>query len=200
MADKNESTEQEGTGLSQSFVFDSKVKSDTFKTYEELSTEVGSKNAYIISCSYCKSKILKPLKASLVDKEVRSSVQCSDARVGQSTHAPAHQYECCVMFIRDTPTCGVSCLPRLSPILQYFVPDITAKGTKPDETEGKTIRYHWLVSEMMEFENIGFSKTVDGNVRFLACADCEIGPIGWHKVTDRHEFYITAEKVKYSES
>ena len=31
---------------------------------------------------------------------------------------------------------------------------------------------------MFDFDNVGFSKTVD-DCKFLTCADCEIGPIGY---------------------
>ncbi|KAI9105317.1 Mss4-like protein [Phlyctochytrium arcticum] len=41
--------------------------------------------------------------------------------------------------------------------------------------------YLWQVTDMMHFENIGFSKPVP-NVpfRYLSCAECDIGPIGYH--------------------
>ena len=51
----------------------------------------------------------------------------------------------------------------------------------------------------MQFENIGFTKTVNRSVRYLACADCEMGPIGWHDVSIPNEFYVTASRVNYSE-
>ncbi|PAA69172.1 hypothetical protein BOX15_Mlig007202g1, partial [Macrostomum lignano] len=35
----------------------------------------------------------------------------------------------------------------------------------------------WCVLDMMQFENIGFTNTVDG-LRYLICADCEKGPVG----------------------
>lgn len=51
----------------------------------------------------------------------------------------------------------------------------------------------WLVTSPLTFENIGFTKGVVSNstqsiaslpegasVRYLACADCDCGPLGWH--------------------
>ncbi|KAG5460379.1 MAG: Mss4-like protein [Olpidium bornovanus] len=50
----------------------------------------------------------------------------------------------------------------------------------------------WMVENMLAFENVGFSKPVPAEpgaeggappspvVRFLACADCDHGPIGYH--------------------
>lgn len=51
----------------------------------------------------------------------------------------------------------------------------------------------WLVTSPLTFENIGFTKGVLSNssqaiaslpegasIRYLACADCDCGPLGWH--------------------
>ena len=59
----------------------------------------------------------------------------------------------------------------------------------------------WLVTSPLTFENIGFTKgllsnsapSIDGSekkafsslphgasIRYLACADCDCGPLGWH--------------------
>lgn len=58
----------------------------------------------------------------------------------------------------------------------------------------------WLVASPLTFENIGFTKGVVSNtassteastrtipslpegasIRYLACADCDCGPLGWH--------------------
>lgn len=55
----------------------------------------------------------------------------------------------------------------------------------------------WLVTSPMAFENVGFTKGVlsngkdesekaisslpeGANIRYLACADCDCGPLGWH--------------------
>jgi hypothetical protein len=50
---------------------------------------------------------------------------------------------------------------------------------------------------MFQFENVGFSKTV-GNYKYLVCADCEIGPIGWHCI-DSKESYVADQRVKHME-
>ena len=33
---------------------------------------------------------------------------------------------------------------------------------------------------MFDFDNVGFSRTVEDGVKYLVCADCEMGPIGYH--------------------
>lgn len=85
-------------------------------------------------------------------------------------------------------------LPR-----QYFIPNPTAKGDQSgEEPEGETLSKHWLVRDIMDFENIGFTN-VRGTIRYLACADCEVGPIGWHDITNKKEVYLTAARVQYSD-
>jgi hypothetical protein len=44
--------------------------------------------------------------------------------------------------------------------------------------------FFYLLKDMFSFENIGFSKNVDGatafngDLKYLCCADCELGPLG----------------------
>lgn len=89
----------------------------------------------------------------------------------------------------------VSCLPHL-PLLDHahadhhvheqFL-DPIAKPTPcppdfppPDDPSTSDIPY-WSVQppSAMTFENIGFSKSL-GSIKFLTCADCDCGPLGWH--------------------
>lgn len=48
---------------------------------------------------------------------------------------------------------------------------------------------------MYEFDNLGFSHTV-GNLKYLTCADCEIGPIGWHSLETK-KTYVALSRVKH---
>ena len=61
--------------------------------------------------------------------------------------------------------------------------------------DGETLYDHWLVSDMYTFENVGFSNTV-GTLKYLICADCEIGPIGWHDIAVKNEFYVSFAQIK----
>ncbi|NXB38651.1 MSS4 factor, partial [Eulacestoma nigropectus] len=61
---------------------------------------------------------------------------------------------------------------------------------------GDVLREHWLVRDMFSFENVGFTRDV-GNVKFLVCADCEAGPIGWHCLDDKDSFYVALERVAH---
>lgn len=81
---------------------------------------------------------------------------------------------------------------------QLFLPSMKKKtallaSSSPD---GDVLQDHWLVDDMFSFENIGFTKDV-GNVKFLICADCEIGPIGWHCLDDKKSFYIALDRVSH---
>jgi hypothetical protein len=48
---------------------------------------------------------------------------------------------------------------------------------------------------MFDFDNLGFSKTV-GDIKYLICADCEIGPIGWHSIESKKS-YVAISRVKH---
>ena len=50
---------------------------------------------------------------------------------------------------------------------------------------------------MFHFENVGYSHT-QGTVKFLCCADCEIGPLGL-QFLDRTppSSYVAASRVRY---
>ena len=59
------------------------------------------------------------------------------------------------------------------------------------------INNYWLVIDMMTFDNVGFLKTVDG-LKYLICADCEVGPIGYQNVVeDMKRLYVAPNRVKY---
>ena len=52
----------------------------------------------------------------------------------------------------------------------------------------------YKVKDMMEFENIGFSNEKDG-IKYLICADCEIGPLGWFDPKFPGEYCIAQDRV-----
>ncbi|XP_055546478.1 guanine nucleotide exchange factor MSS4 homolog [Wyeomyia smithii] len=56
----------------------------------------------------------------------------------------------------------------------------------------------WEVLDMYTFENICFSKTVD-NVKYLICADCEIGPVGYQDLQLKR-CYIALQRVKHEDT
>lgn len=48
---------------------------------------------------------------------------------------------------------------------------------------------------MYTFQNVGFSKNVGAN-KFLICADCDMGPIGWFDSSSK-ECYVALSRVKH---
>jgi len=60
----------------------------------------------------------------------------------------------------------------------------------------------WLITPSpMQFENIGFSKTIPrpdeaGELKLLSCSECNLGPIGWHYVGTT-DFWLVCSRVWY---
>ncbi|EDX04213.1 guanine nucleotide exchange factor MSS4 homolog [Drosophila simulans] len=67
-----------------------------------------------------------------------------------------------------------------------------------DSLNSEPLKDFWLVKDMMTFENIGFSNTVDGR-KFLVCADCERGPVGYHDLSTRH-CYLALKRVVHKDN
>ena len=53
----------------------------------------------------------------------------------------------------------------------------------------------YRVEDMFDFDNVGFSKTVD-NMKYLICADCEAGPIGYHDLNTK-KCYVAISRIKH---
>lgn len=73
------------------------------------------------------------------------------------------------------------------------------KQTKTDpnsEPETENLSRFWIVNDMYTFENVGFSHTV-GNNKYLTCADCEAGPIGYHDISSKVS-YVSFSRVEYT--
>lgn len=72
------------------------------------------------------------------------------------------------------------------------------KSKPPQEHETELLKDYWLVDDMFTFENIGFSNSVQ-NTKYLICADCEMGPVGYHDVTTR-KCFVALKRVKHNDS
>jgi len=61
----------------------------------------------------------------------------------------------------------------------------------------ETMKQFYVVNDMYDFDNIGFTKAVDNNtIKYLICADCEVGPLGWHCISSKKNFVALA-RVKH---
>ena len=72
------------------------------------------------------------------------------------------------------------------------------KSDEQKPEDGETYKHHWLVDNMYKFENIGFSNTV-GTIKYLICADCEVGPVGYQDLRDKSSIYLAIDRVKHFE-
>ena len=67
---------------------------------------------------------------------------------------------------------------------------------KAREGEVEQVSEFWSVTDMMQFENVGFSKDTADGKKFLICADCEVGPLGFHDTTKADKvYYIAASRT-----
>ena len=74
---------------------------------------------------------------------------------------------------------------------QFLLPVI---GSNISQQLDENMDEFWIIDDMFKFENIGFSKPVK-QIKYLICADCEIGPLGWHNIHENNLFYLACKRV-----
>lgn len=94
--------------------------------------------------------------------------------------------------------CGSIILQPKSAVWKEVKDGIFLPAMKQSDGDGTTGYTFWTVSDMFSFENVGFCNTIN-DIKYLACADCEIGPIGAHKLSDKKMFYVSPLRVKLSD-
>ncbi|RTG82567.1 guanine nucleotide exchange factor, partial [Schistosoma bovis] len=54
----------------------------------------------------------------------------------------------------------------------------------------------WCVNDMYAFENVGFTNSVS-TFRYLTCADCDLGPLGFHDTQEgpTNAYYIALTRT-----
>ena len=104
----------------------------------------------------------------------------------------------CDSFILQENSCSFKRIqdPILLPSMRSKR-DLTADA-KNNETQVQNDKLNrfWCVNEMYTFENVGFTNSVE-NIKYLICADCEIGPIGLQYLDNPNEFLVSLERVKH---
>ncbi|KAJ3364177.1 hypothetical protein GGF32_002557 [Allomyces javanicus] len=78
-------------------------------------------------------------------------------------------------------------------------PDLAAlPGINVGAADAADARY-FAVPSMMHFENVGFSKTVGDGVKYLCCADCDLGPLGFMRTAPGHKptCYLKVARLRY---
>lgn len=79
---------------------------------------------------------------------------------------------------------------------QFSLPMMHQKSKEQNtEIETEIVNDYWIVNDMFTFDNIGVTHKVD-NTKYLACADCEMGPVGYHDITTQL-CYIALSRVKH---
>ncbi len=73
------------------------------------------------------------------------------------------------------------------------IPCMSAKGA--GDVDRETCEEFWAVSNMFAFENVGYTNAVDG-VKYLTCADCEVGPLGYEDSESKIS-YVALCRVKH---
>ncbi|CCJ30304.1 unnamed protein product [Pneumocystis jirovecii] len=97
------------------------------------------------------------------------------------------------------PKCKSVILLKDMGVLVYRKNKISYKNDNVSSSD--TMSTFWTVSSPFVFENLGFSKNIEGNIKFLACADCDRGPLGYYDPNvlnnGEEEYLLATDKVAY---
>ncbi|KRT80976.1 hypothetical protein AMK59_5037 [Oryctes borbonicus] len=94
--------------------------------------------------------------------------------------------------------CTSVILTPLSASISYFEFDLPLMSQKKNDgnIETETVSTFWIVNDMFTFQNVGFSHTIEDK-KYLTCADCEAGPIGYHDLSQKKS-YVALSRVIHS--
>ncbi|KAG0238347.1 hypothetical protein BGW42_005580 [Actinomortierella wolfii] len=79
-------------------------------------------------------------------------------------------------------------------------PEIQEQSSGNEEDTADAMLSFWVVRDMMDFDNVGFTKTLPSGIKLLACADCDTGPLGYHDTNaapENKEYLIAFNRVRY---
>jgi guanine nucleotide exchange factor len=72
----------------------------------------------------------------------------------------------------------------------------SASESGDTQIQNDKLKSFWCINDMLTFENIGFTNSVN-NIKYLICADCEIGPVGLQYLDNPNEFLVSIDRVKH---
>ncbi|KAJ1663396.1 hypothetical protein IW140_001867 [Coemansia sp. RSA 1813] len=153
--------------------------------------EAASRNA--VNAQYSSSGATNPLAIGCP----RTGCKCTIIRVGAATLV--HRSSIAQPSKEDTATTSSHGMPGIG------APEAELGNlcNIPDQITaliGSSDGWYWMLTDMMDFENVGFSHSV-GNVKYLSCADCDLAPLGYHDTAlakaGTKEFLIAADRVAY---
>ncbi|CAH0552193.1 unnamed protein product [Brassicogethes aeneus] len=78
---------------------------------------------------------------------------------------------------------------------EFNLPLMKQSKVNDSNPDTENVSLFWAVNEMYTFQNVGFSNTVGDN-KYLTCADCEAGPIGFHDIPSKKS-YVALSRVQH---
>ncbi|XP_050356249.1 guanine nucleotide exchange factor MSS4 homolog [Nymphalis io] len=79
--------------------------------------------------------------------------------------------------------------------LEKDLPLMQQDTRKDAGIQSEKVNEFYHVENMYTFENIGFTHTVD-NYKYLSCADCDAGPVGYYDMNTKHS-YVALTRVNH---
>ncbi|XP_050673033.1 guanine nucleotide exchange factor MSS4 homolog isoform X1 [Leptidea sinapis] len=70
---------------------------------------------------------------------------------------------------------------------QKDLPLMLQDKSNSGEIQTEAIYEFYYVESMFTFYKMGFTNTVD-NFKYLSCADCDAGPVGYYDMNTKHSF------------
>ncbi|CAH8623116.1 unnamed protein product [Heterobilharzia americana] len=111
-------------------------------------------------------------------------IQNKGGRISYSTR----KVENISAFAGKTPLCKLNSLNGISRNTakltnkQHELPVLAKKSDLSNPSKAfptELTQNFWCVNDIYTFENVGFTNSVS-TFRYLTCADCELGPLGFH--------------------
>ena len=97
--------------------------------------------------------------------------------------------------------CGCCILKANVGVLVAHEADLPRAEASAEEGESNAehLVEFWFLKDMFDFHNIGFSrpKTEGSTIKYLSCADCELGPLGYHDTAIPKAMYLAPRRVAY---
>jgi len=86
--------------------------------------------------------------------------------------------------------------PGLATLVEKEI--ILPKEKQNPQNENEVLKWFWKIEKMMDFENVGFTNTVDLTHKYLTCADCERPCFGiqFLSESEKDNFYVACSRVK----
>jgi len=77
-----------------------------------------------------------------------------------------------------------------------FLPNERQQPSTSDASVlGETLKYYWVLTDVFQFDNIGFSRN-NKEKKYLTCADCERGILGFQDLSTM-KIYLAHKRIDY---